>query len=131
MSNFQDVVDFHEKFKIPVYTTPMLLDPTTMDYRLKFLTEELGEIVKGYYERDIHQVADGLVDLVYVAMGTATMMGLPWENLWDEVQRANMSKVRTPSANHSKRGNAFDVIKPAGWTQPDFTEWLGEQKETV
>ena len=129
MSNFQDVVDFHKKFQLPLNQDPMLLDPPLMDYRLKFLTEEFTEIVKGYHERDIHQVADGLVDLVYVAMGTAAMMGLPWEDLWNEVQRANMSKVRTPSANHSKRGNAFDVIKPSGWKQPDFTQWLGEQGE--
>lgn len=126
MSNFSDVTDFHNKFSIPISSTPVLLDPITMDYRLKFLTEEMSEIVKGYYERDIHQVADGLIDLVYVAMGTAVMMGLPWEKLWDEVQRANMSKVRTPSAKASKRGNAFDVIKPEGWKQPDFTQYLGE-----
>ena len=37
---------------------------------------------------------DALIDLTYVAMGTAYMMGLPWQDLWDEVQRANMSKVR-------------------------------------
>ena len=125
--NFQDIIDFHQKFGIEMPNKPQLLDPVTMDYRLKFLVEEHSEIIKGYFERDIHQVADGLIDLVYVAMGTAYMMGLPWQALWDEVQRTNMSKQRAPSAEHSKRKNSLDIIKPEGWKQPDFTQWLGEQ----
>lgn len=129
-NNFQDVVDFHKKFGIEQPTTPKLLDPPTMDYRLKFLAEETSEIVKGYYTKDLHEVADGLIDLVYVAMGTAYMMGIPWQELWDEVQRANMSKERAPSASYSKRGNSLDVIKPEGWKQPDFTQWLGEKENT-
>lgn len=129
MNNFQDVVDFHKKFGIEQPPVPQLLDPITMDYRLKFIAEETTEIVKGYYTKDLHEVADGLIDLVYVAMGTAYMMGIPWHDLWNEVQRANMSKQRAPSAGHSKRGNSLDVIKPEGWKQPDFTQWLGEQNK--
>jgi predicted HAD superfamily Cof-like phosphohydrolase len=65
-------------------------------------------------------MADALVDIVYVAMGTAYMMGLPWQQLWDEVQRSNMDKVRASDASQSKRKNSLDVVKPQGWVGPDL-----------
>lgn len=41
-----------------------------------------------------------------------------WNELWDDVQRANMSKVRAEKASDSKRGSTWDVVKPAGWVPP-------------
>jgi hypothetical protein len=48
------------------------------------------------------------------------MMGLPWKELWDDVQRANMTKVR----GVGKRGHAVDCIKPEGWIPPRTKEIL-------
>src|SRR3546814_5926129 len=64
--------------------------------------------------QNLAQQADALVDLVYVALGTAVMLGLPWDWLWNDVQRANMAKVR----GMTKRGHAVDVTKPPGWQGP-------------
>jgi predicted HAD superfamily Cof-like phosphohydrolase len=68
-------------------------------------------------------MGDALIDLVYVALGTADLMGLPWEKMFEEVQRANMAKERAKSADESMaktgRGHVLDVVKPAGWTPPD------------
>ncbi len=106
----------------------------------------LAEDLPGGLPQDLPKIADALVDLVYVALGTAHMHALPWQKLWDDVQRANMSKERCgidhhfesdpddprcgyrhdkgyrcnqPKAKHSLRGNALDVIKPANWKGPD------------
>lgn len=125
-SNFQDIAEFHGKFGLEGSKTPKLLDPATMVFRLNFLTEELNEIHKGHAEQDIAQIADGLIDLVYVAMGTAHMMGLPWQALWDEVQSANMRKVRTTDPSQSKRGSSLDVVKPEGWVGPNIEKVLEE-----
>ena len=129
MSNFEDVKAFHEKYQVPCSTVPALLDAKTMDYRMKFLEEELGELALSYEDGNIEGCADALVDLVYVAMGTACMMGLPWERLWDEVQRANMSKrLAKPDGSDSKRKNPLDVVKPPGWVGPDHSGALGGSK---
>ena len=67
------------------------------------------------------KVLDALVDLVYVALGTAYLHGFgpqKFNEAWRRVHEKNMEKIRAPSADHSKRGSAFDVIKPAGWTPP-------------
>ena len=127
-TNYEDVCNFHTKFDVPMSASPVLLGLITMHFRIDFMQEELNEIDEAYSDEDLHKVADGLVDLVYVALGTAAMMGLPWQSLWNEVQRANMSKVRTPNAEASKRKNVLDVIKPEGWVAPDFTPWLGAAK---
>lgn len=45
-----------------------------------------------------------------------------WDELWTDVQRANMSKVRAEKASDSKRGSQWDVVKPAGWIPPQTDE---------
>jgi predicted HAD superfamily Cof-like phosphohydrolase len=71
-------------------------------------------------QQDLSLQADALVDLVYVAKGTADMLALPWKALWDDVQRANLAKV--PGKTH--RGNAVDAAKPPGWEGPQTTAIL-------
>lgn len=124
-SNYQDVKDFHTKYEVPVAPRPMLLNPETLEFRKKFMVEELTEFLQSHVKGDVEGCADALIDLVYVAMGTAVMMGLDWQPMWDEVQRANMSKVRATSASQSKRGTALDVVKPEGWRGPDHKPWVG------
>lgn len=125
MNNFEDVKAFHVKYQVPSSPTPALLDGKTMDYRINFLQEELDELALSYDNNDLEGCADALVDLVYVAMGTAYIMGLPWEKLWDEVQRANMSKrLAKPDGSDSKRKNPLDVVKPPGWVGPDHSAAL-------
>ena len=124
-SDHQDVGDFHQKFGLPRPLLPHILDPVTFDYRRRFLHEELTELEEAYEKKDLHGYADALIDLVYVAHGTAVMSGIPWAPLWHQVHLAKMSKVRATSPEQSKRGSALDVIKPVDWVAPDFTSWLG------
>jgi predicted HAD superfamily Cof-like phosphohydrolase len=125
-TNFQDVVEFNTKFGVPHAERPSYLDSKTMLFRLNFMKEELQEFETAANADNMHEMADALVDLVYVALGTAHMMGLPWEKLWDEVQRSNMSKVRATSADQSKRGSTLDVIKPEDWQVPNHWAALDE-----
>lgn len=143
-SEFADVGDFHNKFGLYSVThggaVPQYITVGTIDFRIKFLCEELQEFLEGVgfsfkegqglydfvrvqdwnRESSDHQMFDALIDLVYVAMGTAHLLGYPWLRGWELVQRANMSKVRAQSAEESKRGSALDVVKPEGWEPPDI-----------
>lgn len=137
-SNYSDVGRFHEKFDLQfvgyltvggyIMPSPRLLDQETYEFRNDFMQEELDEFAEAHADGDLPKMADALIDLVYVAMGTAHMMGLPWQELWDEVQRANMSKERAVSRDdsRSKRKNSLDVVKPDGWTPPDIDGVLKE-----
>lgn len=107
----EDVRAFHEKFGQLNNYEPGFLTRRKLEERARFLQEELDELLAA---PTLDLQADALVDLVYVAKGTAVMMGLPWTALWDDVQRANMAKVR----GMTHRGNLVDVCKPDGWVGP-------------
>ncbi len=67
---------------------------------------------------------DALVDLVYVAYGTAIFAGVSpvaWRECWDAVHDANMTKRRASNEGESKRRSSLDVVKPAGWKSPEET----------
>jgi predicted HAD superfamily Cof-like phosphohydrolase len=128
MSNFNDIVEMHQRYGFDHGGEPRLLDmtpthdgPSAYSFRFDFMQEELDEFAEAHEEGDLAGAADALIDLVVVAMGTAVMMGLPWQVLWDDVHRANMSKER----GQTSRGVGFDLVKPEGW-KPPMTELLLE-----
>ena len=79
------------------------------------MSEEIEEFVDAGIKGDMVGVADALADVIYVALGTAYQMGLPFQVIWDHVHRANMRKVR----GATKRGNRIDARTPEGWVSPE------------
>ena len=121
---WSDIVRFHAKFQLPRPPVPRLLPDDVYNFRARFLQEELDEFRAACAGRNLADAADALVDLAYVAFGTAYLMGLDRPAHWAEVQRANLGKVRADRAESSKRGHALDVVKPPGWTPPDHAAIL-------
>lgn len=132
---FDEVGQFHHKFGLgvayttrlteyagAVYAEPKFLPVDQHLFRRKFIDEELREFDQAVAAGDLPKAADALVDLTYVVLGTAQLMGLPFNDLWNAVQEANMKKVRATSGadERSKRGHRIDVVKPAGWQPPDI-----------
>ena len=129
-----DIEAFHRKFALPGKHPLGVLDPEVAGFRLRFLHEELNEYATHEYaaQREkkesnpdlanytfhLGEMIDGLVDLVYVAVGTAYLHGFDFREAWRRVQTANMKKVRAQSKEESKRGSTFDVVKPEGWEKP-------------
>lgn len=129
MSFYEDVRAFHVKFGLPHFgenDNPHLLSADVDKFRANFMQEELDEYKEAVAQGDLAKAADALVDLVYVALGTAHMMHIPFNACWEEVQRANMSKERATSADdeRSKRKSTLDIVKPDGWTTPDINSIL-------
>lgn len=126
MKELDDVKDFQTKFSLGDHPqVPSILENNLLDQRIQLMQEELNEFKAASYPAkgrvvDLAGQADALVDLVYVTLGTVAIMGLPWEKLWDDVHRANMSKVR----GMTHRGHNNDVTKPEGWVGPKTTEIL-------
>lgn len=135
-----DIADFHKKYGIEYKGKPRFLPEELQRFRTKFLREELeeyelaieaaeDELQLSLLERDpgevlshMEKALDALVDLVYVALGTAHLHGFNFEEAWRRVHAANMLKIRTPSADQSSRGSSFDVIKPPGWVAPSHKD---------
>ncbi len=116
----RDVCEFHKKFEIPIEKYPAFPSKELLEFRMKFLREEVNEFDEAVKEGNIVKAFDALIDAVYVAIGTAVIMNLPFEKGWDIVHSANMTKIRAKNASQSKRGTAFDVVKPSNWIAPDM-----------
>lgn len=58
----------------------------------RLMLEELGETLDAMRKGDLVELADGLADLVYVALWTAVVHGIPLDDVFAEVHRANMMK---------------------------------------
>lgn len=115
-SMYDDIEEFHEQIiqlekptKVGIISDEFILE------RTRFLNEEVEEFTTTGMSGDMVGVADALADIVYVALGTAWLMGIPFQAIWDVVHSANMKKVR----GITKRGNKHDAVKPEGWVGPE------------
>lgn len=121
---FQDVVDFHKKFGIDYAGPPRQLDAELEAFRTARMMEELKEYSDA---KTLADKQDALVDLVYVALGTAHVHGMNQFPIgWWRVHMANMMKERVASAADSRFGHSHDIIKPPGWIAPYHHDLVGE-----
>lgn len=70
--------------------------------RAQLVIEEAAELCLAMSNRDEVEVADALADLIYVSVGAAVCWGIPIQQVFDEVHRSNMTKVRKEDELHSK-----------------------------
>lgn len=96
------------------------VDMTFLYDRLSHLAEELGELADGIAHRDLLEVADALVDIVYVTVGLAALLGIPFDECWSAVHAANMQKIR--GEREGREGHRYDAIKPEGWQPANLQE---------
>ena len=125
----KDIDNFHKKYgfekneKIDIPNNSELIN-----FRTAFLMEELAEYTNAITKKDAAGALDALVDIVYIALGTAWLFNLPFEKAWNEVQKANMSKIRAKDKT-GKRGTKFDVVKPKDWKAPNIEKIIEEERE--
>lgn len=117
-----DVAAFHRVTNNPDLTTPAFPSDERCQLRIDLCEEEVGESCEAIALRDMIEVADGIVDSIYVLVGTALELGLPLAALWQEVHRTNMAKAARQedgSLQVLKRADG-KILKPKGWIPPDI-----------
>ena len=134
----RDVEDFHRKFGISYAGKPRSLGFELSQFRSKFMREEITE-----YERDsdsldfeltiqdyspnqvmdqMSRTLDALVDLVYVALGTAHLHGFDFRAAWVKVHAANMAKEIDGEATSAESRMKLKLKKPPDWQPPDHSD---------
>ncbi len=93
-----------------------------LEFRVKFLEEELGEVKTAKTAED---VVDGLIDLCVVSIGTLDLMGVDLYKAWNVVHRANMKKKVGIKESRPNPLGLPDLIKPKGWRSPSHKKNLG------
>jgi hypothetical protein len=116
---YEKVREFRQKLQLPISDLPVLISSAESSYFSRFILEELSEYMRACEEGSLVDAADALVDLVYVTLGCAHAMGLPFNELFDIVHTANMKKQPANEFVRSLRGTRYDVVKPMGWVPPE------------
>jgi predicted HAD superfamily Cof-like phosphohydrolase len=125
----KDIDNFHKKYGFEKNEKIDIPDNSELiNFRTAFLMEELAEYTNAITKKDAAGALDALVDIVYIALGTAWLFNLPFEKAWNEVQKANMSKIRAKDKT-GKRGTKFDVVKPKDWKAPNIEKIIEEERE--
>lgn len=92
-----DVETFNQTFGKPNNYKPTIPDDKKLlSFVVDFIKEETEELEEAIANRDIIEVLDAICDLLYVAIGNATMVfGLKDKliDAFNEVQASNMSKA--------------------------------------
>ena len=118
---FEDVAEFHvQVLKNTVPTSVSIISEEFALDRFAFLAEETNEYLEAATEGDIVKAVNELLDTIYVALGTLWYMGIPVQECWDAVQKANMAKVLGPTKRDARRHSPTkDAMKPEGWVGPE------------
>lgn len=112
---------FHEHFgKFDLETRLKFLE-----FRAKFLEEELNELKTAIETRNPEEIVDSLIDIIVVAIGTLNANEINAYLAWDEVLKANMKKtVGIKKGRHNPLGLP-DLCKNDDWSPPDHSDNYG------
>lgn len=102
------------------------INPANQDYQLKhkILMEELDEYLIANNHDDTVEIADAIVDILYIALGLVTKHGLDdvIEDLFAEVHASNMSKLGEDGK--PIRRSDGKILKGPGYFKPDIAKYL-------
>lgn len=131
MSNWvKDIEAMHTKFGVNKVVDELDQERLRwfLEFRTRFLQEELDELKKAMNDYDTGVVAgpqaaddvvDALIDLCVVAIGTLDTFRIKSNVSWNRVHRKNMDKETGVKESRPNPLGLPDLIKPEGWTPPN------------
>jgi predicted HAD superfamily Cof-like phosphohydrolase len=131
-----DISEMHTNFNFNQIVKEFDSDYLKMllDFRIKFLFEELNEMVKARedYESGLingvkaaDDTVDSLIDLCVVAIGTLDLFDIDSRAAWDRVHTKNMEKRVGIKSSRPNPLGLPDLIKPDGWVAPAHDDNIG------
>jgi hypothetical protein len=126
----KDISEMQYKFKTKLWMFNNQNNQEALDkyleFRLKFLNEELRETEAAFTNRDAEEIVDGLIDLCVVAIGTLDAFGVDANKAWNEVLKANLSKEVGIKPERPNPLGLPDLVKPEGWQAPNHEDNHGK-----
>ena len=106
------VKEFQQAFGQRVGDHPFLPNANERELRMRLMKEEYKEYKKAEKTNDLVNLASELADIIYIACGTAVSYGIPLNEVFEEVHKANMSKLIDGKVIRRDDGK---IQKPEGW----------------
>jgi predicted HAD superfamily Cof-like phosphohydrolase len=122
------VKEFINAFNLPSEDNPAPLELDRSVLRHKLLKEEVQELYEASLSGDLVGCADGIVDCLYIILGTAHELGMTsmLEELFEEVHKSNMSKLDNGKAKYRADGK---VMKGKNYFKPNLLQILTASKD--
>ena len=89
----------------------------------KLIDEEYQEFLDAYEDLDDAEQLDACFDMIWVIIGYMKSRGWDCERAWDEGAKSNLSKI-DPTTGVVIRREDGKILKPEGWTPPDFSKFV-------
>jgi predicted HAD superfamily Cof-like phosphohydrolase len=89
---------------------------------MDLVKEEFYELASAVRNFDIVETADACADLIWVIEGLCHTLGIPLQQVWNEVARSNHSKV-SENGTILKREDG-KILKPDTYSPPDIKRVL-------
>lgn len=133
MKQAEQVLAFMKAMNQETPTRIFLPQSSIQDLRIKLIEEELEELKEATNNNNLVEVADALVDILYVTLGAFVAYGFSpqqVETLFQAVHDNNMTKLGPDGkAIYNEFGK---VIKPEGYTPVNLSsiimeDWLIKQ----
>ena len=127
----KNITDMHLKFGVHEWINKKIEEKDYyslhefLQFRLRFLDEELHETKEAVKYRHADDIVDGLIDLCVIAIGTLDILGVNANQAWNRVHRANMAKEVGQKESRPNDLGLPDMIKPDDWIGPDHKDNTG------
>lgn len=118
---------FHKAYDHPIASEPKVVDKDVWFLRGTLLGEELDEYAMACEKEDLIGIADALADQLYILLGTMHVHGMAdkMEEIFDEVQRSNMSKLGE-DGKPVKRADG-KILKGPYFSEPNIADIINEK----
>jgi predicted HAD superfamily Cof-like phosphohydrolase len=111
------VKEFQQAFGQRVGDHPFLPNSHERELRMRLMKEEYKEYKKAEKANDLVNLAAELADIIYIACGTAVSYGIPLNEVFEEIHKANMAKLIDGKVIRREDGK---IQKPEGWKPADI-----------
>jgi predicted HAD superfamily Cof-like phosphohydrolase len=135
-SYYDDVIDFMFAMNQMVRNRPSRATRKERDLRATLIKEEMSELLHEfvcleidtqgkqdddtsdeYYrllplDERLANIAKEMADVLYVVLGAAGALGIPFDQVWKLVRESNLAKASGPVRDDGKK------LKPEGWVSP-------------
>jgi predicted HAD superfamily Cof-like phosphohydrolase len=120
---FTDVSVFLRAVGQDIPSSPQQTVSDQAELYKKLIKEEVTEFWAAEAASDGVEEIDACFDMMWVIIGYMKSRGWDCENIWDEGAKSNLSKI-DPNTGLVRRREDGKILKPEGWTPPDFTKFV-------
>ena len=117
------VCEFNKTYEIPIRKTPSTIDKEEYDLSYELMLEELNEYLLACKNKDLVEIADGIVDMMYILYGIILRHGLSDVvfDMFEEVHKSNMSKLENGKVLRRSDGK---IMKGSEYFKPNIKQFL-------